>query len=186
MKGMFLGMMKQRLENWLKDEKKTRILLLAGALLAAVLFLGSLFSDDQETGEQTEESSVSENLEAYASSLEQRMETLLAQIEGAGTVQVFLTLENGEETVYQSDTRREESQSDQTGQHSSQDSVVLVEGENGQKQALVQTQKPPAVKGVVVVCSGAENPQVQKQITEAVTAAFSISSTQVAVVKGKN
>lgn len=178
-------MLRERLESWLKDEKKTRILLAAGGLLVAVLFLGSLFPQKEESAPKTSESASTVNLEEYTAAMEQRVSSLLSQIEGAGQVQVFLTLENGEETVYQSDTRSDQTKSDGSGQYSSQDSVVIVEGEDGRREALVQTQKPPAVKGVVVVCSGAEDISVQKQITEAVTAAFGISSTQVAVVKGK-
>lgn len=173
------------LEALVKDDKKLKIIVICGLCLIGILFVLSLFPKEEE---QTKTKAVQTvTTEEYAARLEKKVVEMVSQIEGAGNVQVMLTLESGTETVYQSD-KKEQTDTNTTDGESDytrdlQETIVLIEGENGRKQALVKTEKPPAVQGVVVVCDGAENSLVQKRITDAVTTAFSISSARVAVVK---
>lgn len=164
------------LESLVKDEKKLRILVFCGLALIAILFLTSLLPDNKK---QTTAPETAVSMDDDAAALEARVLHIVQSIEGVGRVQVMVTLESGSQTVYQSDVKR------QTGEAKEdlQEEVVLVDGQSGSRQALVQTEKPPAVQGIVVVCDGADDIQVQSRVTEALTTAFGISSARVAVVK---
>ena len=173
----------------MEDEKKRKAILVCGFLLIGIIFLLSILpqKEKKESNTQQELSTVV-TMEEYEQRLENKLKKTVENIKGVGKVSVFLTLENGEETVYQSDTRKNTDQSTQSGgegQHREEleQEIVLIEDENGNKQALVQTRRPPAVQGVVIVCEGASDISVQKSVTEAVSALFSIRSTQVAVVE---
>lgn len=63
-------------------------------------------------------------------------------IDGVGTPQVMLTLESSSEYVYQSETKRSSDQTGESGtavqqREDSEQTIVMVEGDNGEKQALI-------------------------------------------------
>ena len=60
---------------------------------------------------------------------------------------------------------------------------LLVEDAEGHSQALPTTTVEPKVRGVAVVCQGADDPLVATRVTEAVTTALGISSNRVCVVR---
>ena len=77
---------------------------------------------------------------------------ILANIEGTGEINVMITVENTEETIL------------------------------SEKETTVTKTIMPKIRGVIIICGGAENVIVRQKITEAVTRVFDISSTKVAVV----
>lgn len=83
--------------------KQGRTLLAVGiGLLAMVLILLSeLFPTRQTTAAAGEKLDTA----AYQTQLEQRLETLVSQMSGAGKTTVMVTLETGEESVYAVDTQ---------------------------------------------------------------------------------
>ena len=88
--------------------KQGRTLLAVGiGLLAMVLILLSeLFPTQQTTAAAGEPLDTA----AYQTQLEQRLESLVSQMSGAGKTTVMVTLETGEESVYAVDTQSGELQ----------------------------------------------------------------------------
>lgn len=131
----------------------------------------------------------------YAAQLEERLTSLIGDMDGAGRVRVMITLANAGETVYaQEETRNVDKQAEEVPAEQAtattkvekeniEQRYILVEGENGRREALVKTQIEPRVQGVVVLCDGAGNPVVEQSITHVVTTALNVSTTRVAVVK---
>ena len=98
---------------------------------------------------------------------------LLGKIDGAGAVDVMLTLADGGEAVYQVDeTVRDEGREEQT---------VLAD----KAPVLVQTRQP-RFQGAVVVCEGADRAAVKLAVTEAVASLTGLGSGKIAVVKMKS
>lgn len=110
--------------------------------------------------------------------LESRLSALLRQIRGAGEVEVLLTVRTGGETYYQTD---EDTQTDVRRNVS----TVIVEDENRQELGLVRRTDPPVYQGAVVVCQGAEDPQVRLAIVEAVSCATGLGADRITVVRMK-
>jgi stage III sporulation protein AG len=130
----------------------------------------------------------------YAAALEERLTGLITEMDGAGRVRVMVTLENAGETVYaQEETRNVDKHEEVPAEQASatttsakeniEQRYILVEGENGGREALVRTQIEPRVQGVVVLCEGAGNLLVEQSITHVVTTALNVPTTRVAVVK---
>jgi stage III sporulation protein AG len=63
---------------------------------------------------------------------------------------------------------------------------VMIESDNGRRQALVRTRLEPGVQGVVIICEGAGDVFVRSRVINVVTTALNISSARVSVEKIKS
>lgn len=114
-------------------------------------------------------------------SMQDALEGILSQIQGAGKVRVLLTIAEGEMTVYEKD---EDSVSGtETG--SLKVETVIITDESRAQQPVVQQVNPPVYMGAVVVCQGADSAQVRLAITEAVAAATGLTADKITVLKMK-
>ena len=143
---------------------KYRIAILA-ALLGLLLLLWPTGSRRETVKTETAASGFS------LAETEEKLEALLGKIDGAGAVDVMLTLADGGEAVYQVDeTVRDDGREEQT---------VLAD----KAPVLVQTRQP-RFQGAVVVCEGADRAAVK--LTEAVASLTGLGSGKIAVVKMKS
>jgi stage III sporulation protein AG len=105
------------------------------------------------------------------------MKAILSQIKGAGSVNVMITYESGNEKVPAYDTKKNENttqEKDNSGgtrnsaQNSYDSSIVYEDIQGGNKKPVIIKEIPPKVMGVLVVADGANNPQVREELTNAV------------------
>lgn len=180
---------KKALNSLFEKKSFSRWILILGIAGMALILISS-FWPEQKSTEEVPQTSASD-VESYTTQLESEITNLVSQIEGVGSCSVMITLENGVEKVYANSEKNSNNntndynvEGDQktTAQSDSEQDVVVVDGSDG-KEALVVTQKEPTVKGVVVVCDGADNPTVVQRVTDAVTTALNIKSNRVSVVK---
>ena len=108
-------------------------------------------------------------------SLEQRLEELLAQIEGAGAVRVLLTEDVGRETVWQTDV--------QTDADSAREDTVILEDSGRNETGLIRRTTEPSYRGAVILCQGADAPSVKLAIVEAVRCVTGLGADQISVQK---
>ena len=150
---------RERCAAWLRKNRLVVLLALLGSLLLWPAGSG------REAG-KTETASNSFSL----AETEAKLEALLGKIDGAGAVDVMLTLADGGEAVYQVDeTVRDDGREAQT---------VLAD----KAPVLVQTRQP-RFQGAVVVCEGAGRAAVKLAVTEAVASLTGLGSGKIAVVK---
>ena len=147
---------------------KARYALLLAAIGAAVLLLPT---DKSPPTEQTLPVVQTEDME-------QRLEAILSEVDGAGQVRVMLTTKNDGVTVFQTDTQSSQ------GETRSQ-TVFYKNGANGET-ALVQSETAPEYLGAVVVCEGAEHAEVRLQLVRAVCALTGLTGNKISVLKMKN
>ncbi len=180
--------------SWLKklyDEKhRNRILIALGFIGLILIMLSEL-----DIGSNIECTSLSQSFEneTYIEAMEEKLCKLVEQISGAGKCHVMLTLEQGAQYVYASESKKviDETQSKE-GEEStklqqkvnSENRIVVLE-ENGVSRPLVETSREPKVKGVVVVCDGGNSSVVRERVTEVVATVLGIGSHQVCIVPGK-
>ena len=89
----------------------------------------------------------------YQSNLQDSLSEMLTRIEGVGNVSVMLTIENSVEGVYLEN--------------------------NSTKTKEIE----PVIRGVIVACSGGDDPVVSGRVLDAVTKALNISHAKVSVTK---
>ena len=112
--------------------------------------------------------------------LSEQLSKILSQIQGAGKVQVMLTLAKGEETVYQTDMES----SGGENATSRVTTVILTDGERAQY-GLVRQVIGPTYLGAVVLCQGADNAAVKLAVVDAVSDLTGITSDRISVLKMK-
>ena len=109
--------------------------------------------------------------------LQQKLESLLSNLQGAGTVRVLLTERTGEQIHYQTD---------QDGPREDRHlKTVVITGSDRAQAGLIQRTDPPVWQGAVVLCQGADSAAVRLAVVEAVTAATGLTSDRISVLKMK-
>lgn len=146
-----------------------------------ILLLGLCLMLLPTGNEPPETEPVPEYIHQTDETLEQRLESILSQISGAGQVRLLLTERTGSETRYQTDT---DTDSDQDGT-ALRENTVLVESTDRAQNGLIQRIDPPQYLGAVVVCQGGDDPRVKLAVVEAVSCATGLGADQISVMKMK-
>lgn len=125
-------------------------------------------------------------------SLEQQLRTILSQIAGVGSVDVYVTMDTGPEQVV-----AEEVNSQHTTNTTSQPAaattdvretrrpVTVRDDASRVERPLVLVQKEATVRGVVVVADGASSAAVRYRLSQAVEVALGVPAHRVAVFPRK-
>ena len=168
-----------KLGKGLKKYKYAVLVLLLGV---ALLLLPGKKEQPQETAAPQ---STAEDDDAYAAMMEQRLTDMLSKIDGAGKVEVMLTLRTGSRTRFQTDTQTsEDTGADETRRSEERKTVILSEGSAYDK-AAVSAVDYPLFQGALIVSEGADAASVRLALTQAVAALTGLSSDQITVVKMK-
>ncbi len=170
----------KEIKNRFPDKKKFRLMVIC-VFAIIVLFIGELVTQLPEESEVTSVSHV--NSSDYIKSTEKQLQQILEEIEGAGDVKVMITLENTFENVYAKAYENQNKKGENTSEDNIKESYVMVKNGSNTEDCLILKVYEPKVKGVAVVCSGADNLNVKKAVTETVCALFDISSAKVSVTK---
>lgn len=113
--------------------------------------------------------------------MEQRLEAILGQIEGAGKVRVMLTEDTGEYRTYQTDDDLTDTQDSVTARH---DTVIVTDAVRAQ-QGLLCRVDPPEYRGAVIVCQGADQAGIRLAIVQAVSNVTGLGADRISVLKMK-
>lgn len=172
------------------DKTQWTILILAGILLMVIAIPTGEKKERAVTQEKGGES-VSLYEEGYAESLERRLQKKLSKIEGAGRVEVMITLEDYGENVVEKDSTNSTSRRVQEGEGGNNNTdetreirleTVYQDMDRG-KEPFVGSEKTPKIAGVLVVAQGADKTAVKQNISDAVMALFQIDVNRIKVVK---
>ena len=114
-------------------------------------------------------------------SLDEELAQILSLIDGAGEVQVLLTKEIGEETIYQTD----EDTSVQADSSSVKIKTIILTTADKAQTGLIKQINPPKYLGAIVLCQGADRPSVRLAVTEAVSKVTGLGANNISVLKMK-
>ena len=142
---------------------------------AAVLLLGIFFMALPE--KQSATTGVTE-APAAAPCIQQELENLLQNLEGAGKVRLLLTEAAGAQTYYQKDV-------DEKSDGQMRSDTVLITSADRSQAGLVQRTDPPRYLGAVVLCQGAGDPKVKLAVVDAVATATGLGADRISVWKMK-
>lgn len=148
---------------------------------------------EQDTGNTILMSSKDYDL-SYTDYWERKLEQALSSIEGAGAVEVLITLKESEERVLEKDIPEQSSEtveSDAEGgsrtitERRQEETTVYTLNEAGQNVPYVRKIIQPVVEGVVVIAQGADSESVKQNIIETIQVLFGMDANKIRVVKGK-
>lgn len=110
---------------------------------------------------------------------ENRLKTILGEIEGAGSVSVLITYESTVETVYAMTTNTTENSSSSQSGGSNMSTVTktpVVVSNNGKSELIVVKELMPKILGVVVVAEGASNIKTRLALLSATATALNVDA----------
>lgn len=197
--------MGERLKTWKKKLTKENMAIMAllGILLMVIAIPvkktetqkdQTAAPENQSAASGTQETGKEEYAGGYAGELEERLESLLASMEGVGNVKVMVTLDSSREQVVEKDipsTMDTTKETDSTGgsrdviNSRQEETTVYVTDSAGNKTPYVSKIREPSIEGVTVVAQGGGNAVIQKNITEVIQALFGIEAHKIKVVKMK-
>lgn len=157
--------------DFLKKYRWAAIVLLIGVILMAV--------PEEKTEE--EPSVVSDISESTEVNLQRKLEEILSKLDGAGRVEVLLTVNTGEKTHYQ--TNEDISRTQETMDHRIE--TVLISGTDRSEHGLISQIDPPTYQGAVIICQGGDHASVRLAVVEAVKTATGLTSDRITVLKMK-
>lgn len=165
--------------DWIMLRKKA-VPLIQKYWYAAVILLLGIFLMLIPSEDKTDSEAVSQTLTETESSenLERSLSRILSKMEGAGEVEVLLTLSQGESSVFQMD----ESSS---GGTDIRREAVVISGSDRAETGLLRQVNPPVYKGAVVLCQGADSAAVRLAVIQAVANATGLSTDKISVLKMK-
>ena len=168
--------------KWVKNTKQ--LPLAAAALFACGLLLMLLPANENSTADAAQTDSI--DVQEYALSMEKRLTKLLSAIDGAGAVQVMVTVEAAESYEYAADAMQSSGYNEgpDTVQEESifERSTIIVDGRGGDEPILI-TKYLPKIMGVAVICEGGDNIYVKQSMIEAVSILCGISSNKISISK---
>ncbi len=115
---------------------------------------------------------------------EEKMESILSQIEGAGKLKIMLTLASASQLQLAADADRSMTAS-ADGSSRIRQEIVKVNTGSGTQEVIVVGEVCPVYQGALVVCQGADDSSVRLAITEAVSALTGLGSDRISIVKWK-
>lgn len=186
-KSFSLHHLKKRAQELLRDRPNLILTLaVAGIILIAVSYIW-----DEQPEPVTVSDATGSTLAEDAWQLEERLTEIIGQVAGAGETCVMVTMDTTRESVYAEDITSQR-RSIQTGELGSGDEDFSEErthvllGNGSEESPLVEKRIEPTVRGVLILCEGAEDPVVEARVTEAVRTVLGISSSQICVEKISN
>ena len=144
-----------------------------------------LASSLKTTSEQNPDTSTENN----ASDLEEKLETILAKIQGVGNVKVFINYSESSETVAMYNENSKSSTTEETDvsggvrkvqETDSQKDIIYQENE-GVKTPMTKKVVEPKIEGAIITAKGANNIDVKTKIIQAVEAVTGLATHKIQV-----
>lgn len=176
-----------KFDNFFRSRKKFNIIFAIGIVGILLISLSEVNFSSKKTTESTNMGEIS--IESYIETIENKTKKIIGQIDGAGKCEVMITAEISSEKDYATnDNIKQETENkddENILKNDSEKEIVMIENSSGKKQALIQKIYEPKIRGVLVLCEGADNAEINEKITNAVRALLNVSSNKISVLKIK-
>lgn len=203
---MFKNKLKEIIKSEDSDENNKKkienlvffvILLIATIVMINYIWNGKKSSNKTLTNTAGKQLAMTDNSPSTnineSQNLEQKLESILSQIQGVGEVQVFINYSESSETVamYNENTKtsttEETDTSGGTRKVESTDSQkeLVYQEENGEKTPIIQKTVQPKIEGAIITAKGASNATVKTNIVQAVEAATGLATHKIQVFEMK-
>ena len=161
------------------------VVFLFGLILLAIPFGNSQKQVENKQSSQAPAEIVEDTDESSLQDLENRLEQILSQVEGAGRVQVMLRYAAGEKTIYQTDSSQETVTGAEEKQVKMTMETVFASGGSSQETPVVTQVLCPTFQGALIVAEGAGSASVRLDLVNAVSSLTGLGAGKITVIKMK-
>lgn len=187
------GTLMERLRDGFRRLTENRMNLILICAVTGIILIAASYIWDEQAEPAESVSDAGTLLSADTRTLEQRLSEMVSRIDGAGRSCVMVTMDSTREAVYAQDLRETEDTSSssesgrttESGNISREQTHILMDRGSGEE-PLVEKQIEPQVRGVMILCEGAENPVVEQRVIEAVKTVLGIPASRICVEKISN
>ena len=178
------------------DNPKIKTVIVVCGLIGIVLIFLSTFIDsgsnsDKKDNKENIVIKETEILSTYKENTEVNLGNMIASIEGAGKTKIMVTVDSSIEYVYATDDKNSDTsrksganlEIDESKDNQKEELNVVLRSSNGEEQLVTVKEIQPKVRGVLVICEGGDNIEVEQRVLEAVTKSLDISTARVCVTK---
>ncbi len=158
------------------------LVVLVVMLVAIILYIGINDNDKVVVSSSATDDGYLSTLE-YCERLEEKLEGIISQIDGAGNVKVMVSVSGSPEIIYVSDTDNKTSTTTNGSTTTTTSSPIII-GSGTNSSGIIKTETLPDVKGVIVVSSGANKVGIKLDILKAVATLLDISTEKITILKG--
>ena len=197
--------MQEKVKQWLKNRNNLLIIVLVGILFMVISLPDAKTDKSVDTSSENVTSEFNnmglekepeieawqEETAQYVEQLEKRLSELLTRVEGAGEVEVIITLRSSIERVVEKDIGIQQSETKEAdaqggnrtvGSASTNEGTVYVTEGSSSAPYVVKTISP-AVEGVVVLAQGAGSGSISNELSEAVQVLLGVEAHKVKILK---
>ncbi len=178
----------EKIQNFLRKDGKSLKANIAAVFVAGVILI--LFGNSFMKLDNNKPSVAKETLEAPEASnkneyedLEKRMSSIFSKIEGAGEVEVMITLKSGSEIIIAQDEKQSERKGENNSETNVERKATLMESTGGTNTPIVLKENSPEIEGVVIIAQGGDNVVVRNALTKGAQALLNVPAHKVEVFK---
>lgn len=174
----------KKLRPWMKKFKYPALVLLVGLVLLLLPSKSDRTEKQEAANPAPTEASIADPEDDYRKSTERELAAILSKIDGAGRVEVMLTLRSGEAVQYQTDYENSNQSGDTVSSTARQTTVILRRDGAYDEAAVVKTEYPQ-FQGALIVSEGASDPVVHLALENAAAVLLRLGTDKITVVKMK-
>lgn len=187
-------------ENSGQNNKKNKypnflIVCLSLVLIGILVILGTDYFKNTSTASinstqiSSAENVSNQSTKDYEETAENKLKSILEDMEGVGRTKVMITIEGSEEQVPAvniTDSNSKTKEKDDAGGtretiQENNGSTIVITNDGAKSQPLIVQTKKPKIIGVCIIAEGAKDKVIQMQITQAVTKLYNLAPDKVSV-----
>jgi stage III sporulation protein AG len=159
-------------------KKKNILIIVLGFLSIFIIFI-SEFDSDNDNDKNVKANNDSSD---YCAIIEQKIESFIESIDGAGETRVIVTISETTEYIYATDDKESKKLNDNSEDWTVENNYIIIKNSNVNSGLLIKTIEPK-IRGVAIACEGGDDVDVQEQIISAVSAVLNINSSKISISK---
>lgn len=176
-----MGKKLEKVKDILKNDKKLLIVFILAIVGVILLIISEFVNKEKDITE-----SVPSDSYEYTQMIEQKLVNLISSIDGAGTADVMVTLETGEENVYARQIKSDEEKNESKDSAQYEYEYIVIKSGASQEGGMLLKVVQPDIRGVAIVCEGGDNAAVRENIINTVSAVLDINTNKISVCKRKS
>ncbi len=167
----------QKILEKIKRDKRVAVIVCIGLVGIILLTLSELMPQKSDVKQSEKSENTTDIRDSYEEDIEKRLTSIVSSINGAGRTEVMVTLASGDENVY--------AVKEKSSDGSKEREYIVIDSDKNESGLLLKVIEPE-IRGVAIVCEGADSAKVRQEIISSVSAVLGISTNRISIAKIKS